>query len=69
MSNWVIVYKSNNPNLSEIVKSVLEDNKIDVVIMNKMDSMHKHLSNGDIELHVKPDDVIRAKHIIEKNQL
>lgn len=69
MANWVIVYKSNNPNLTEIVKSVLKDNKIDVVIMNKMDSMHRHLSNGDIELHVKPNDAIRAKHIIEKNQL
>lgn len=66
---WVIVYKSNNPNLSEIVKSVLEDNKIEVVLLNKMDSMHRHLDNGDIELHVKPDDVIKAKHIIEKNQL
>lgn len=67
--DWVVVHKGNNPNLSEIVKSVLEDNKIEVVLVNKMDSMHKHLMNADIELHVKSENVIQAKYIIEKNQL
>lgn len=66
---WVVVHKGNNPNLSEIIKSVLEDNNIDVVIINKMDSMHKHLMNADIELHVNPENVIKAKYIIEKNNL
>ena len=69
MSNWVIIYKSNNPNQSQIVKSVLEDNGINVVLIDKMDSMHKHLMNADIELHIKPEDVVRAKHIISKNSL
>lgn len=66
---WVVVHKGNNPNLSEIIKSVLEDNNIDVVIINKMDSMHKHLMNADIELHVNPENVVKAKYIIEKNNL
>ena len=69
MSNWIIVYKSNNPNQTQIVKSVLEDNEIDVVIVNKMDSMHKHLMNAEVELHVNPEDVIKAKYIITKNSL
>lgn len=69
MSNWKIIYKSNIPNKSQIVKSVLEDNGIKVVVMDKMDSMHTHLMNADIELHVKPEDVIKAKHIISKNSL
>lgn len=69
MSNWVIIYKSNNPNQSQIVKSVLEDNGINVVLIDKMDSMHKHLMNADIELHIKPEDAVRAKHIISKNSL
>jgi len=69
VSDWVIIYKSSNPNHSEIVKSVLEDNNIDVVIINKMDSMHKHLMNADVELHIKPEDVIKAKYIISKNSL
>ncbi len=69
MSNWVIIHTVNNANNSEIVKSVLEDNGIAVVIINKMDSMHKHLMNGNIELHVKPEDAVKAKYIIEKNDL
>lgn len=66
---WVVVHKGNNPNLSEIVKSILEDNNIQVVLVNKMDSMHKHLMNGEIELHVNPENAIKAKYIIEKNKL
>lgn len=69
MSNWVVIYKSNNPNNANIVKSVLEDNEINVVIVDKMDSMHTHLMNAEIELHVSPENVVRAKHIISKNDL
>ena len=66
--DWVIVYQSNNPNSAEIIKSVLEDNEIEVVSINKMDSMHRHLMNGNIELHVKSEDVINAKYIISKTE-
>ena len=66
---WVVVHRVNNPNLSEIIKSVLEDNDINVVLVNKMDSMHKHLMNANIELHVNPENAIKAKYIIEKNNL
>ena len=69
MSNWVVIYKSNNPNNANIVKSVLEDNGINVVIVDKMDSMHTHLMNAEIELHVSPENVVRTKHIISKNDL
>lgn len=69
MSNWIVIYKSNNTNNSHIVKSVLEDNGINVVIIDKMDSMHTHLMNAEIELHVSPENVVKAKHIISKNDL
>lgn len=69
MNKWVKVYSNTNPNLTLIIKSVLEDHNIEVVLINKMDSMHKHLLNGNIELHVKPEDVINAKYIISKNNL
>lgn len=69
MADWVVIYKSNNQNKAQIVKSVLEDNNIEVVLLNKMDSMHTHLINGAVELHIKPKNVINAKHIISKNEL
>ena len=69
MAKWVIIHKGNNPNQSQIIKSVLEDNEIDVVLVDKMDSMHKHLMNAEIEIHVKPEDAIKAKYILSKNSL
>lgn len=67
--NWVLIYTTNNANSAQIVKGVLENNAINVVIINKKDSMHLHLTNAVIELYVAPSDVINAKHIIEKNKL
>jgi predicted GTPase len=70
VSNWQIIYKTNNPNDVEIVKAVLEDNGIHVVCVNKMDSVNLELANAAfIELHVKPDDLVKARHIITKHAL
>ena len=64
---WIIIHQCSNINTAEIIKSILEDNGIAAIIINKMDSMHLHLMNGEIEIHVKENDVIKAKHIINKN--
>jgi predicted GTPase len=70
VSNWEIIYKTNRPNDAEIVKAVLADNEIEIVIVNKMDSVNLHLTNSAfIELHVKPDDLVKARHLISKNAL
>lgn len=69
MSDWVIVYETNNSNDAHIVASVLKDNGIEVVTIDKKDSMHTHLMNALIELHVNSTNTIKAKHIISKNAL
>ena len=70
MSDWEIIYKTNSSNDSEIVQSVLNDYGINVVTVNKMDSVNIHLTNSAfIELHVKTDDLVKARHIISKNAL
>jgi len=69
MSNWVVVYTSSNLNNVEIVKEILAENEIDSVIINKQDSMHLNLINGATELislHINPENVVKAKHIISK---
>ena len=66
---WIVIYKSNDSNKAEIIKSILEDNDINAVIINKMDSMHMHLSNAEIEVHVKQSEVIQAKYILTKTDL
>lgn len=69
MAEWIVVYKNSVLNNAEIVKAVLTDNDIDSVIVNKTDSMHLHLTNGLIEVHVNSKDVINAKHLITKHEL
>jgi len=63
---WVKVFSSEQIHLIEIIKGILEDEKIASVSLNKTDSMHTHLSLGEIELFVKSDEVIKAKHLISK---
>ena len=66
---WIVIYTNNDSNKAEIIKSLLEDNDINAVIVNKMDSMHMHLSNAEIEVHVQQNDVIQAKYILSKTDL
>lgn len=66
---WVLIYRSNDANKVEILKSLLEDEEINVVIINKMDSMQLYLSNAEVEIHVQQNDVVQAKYIISKTDL
>lgn len=50
--------------IAHSIHSFLEENEIASVIINKMDSMHLHLTNGEVEIHVNQENVIRAKHLI-----
>ena len=45
--------------------NLLEQNEIAAVTMNRIDSAYPLL--GEIMILVHPDDVIRAKHLINKN--
>ncbi|MCB8994583.1 MAG: DUF2007 domain-containing protein [Bacteroidales bacterium] len=62
-NNWVRVYTSNQLFHVEMIKEFLSDNGIAAFIMNKQDSFYKF---GDIEIYTKPDDVMKAKLLIEK---
>jgi translation elongation factor EF-G len=66
---WVMIYSCNEANKAEIIKSLLEDEEINVVVINKMDSMQLYLSNAAIEIHVQQNDVVQAKYIISKTDL
>lgn len=59
---WQTIYSTNQIHMAEMVKTILSDNEIDSVLFNQQDSMYLF---GDIEVKVKPDDVIKAKFIIK----
>jgi formylmethanofuran dehydrogenase subunit D len=62
--DWVIAYESKQEYLAEIARSVLSDNDIESVIINKKDSIYN--SFGDIEVYVNRDNLIRAKQVLQK---
>jgi len=68
MSDWILIYTSHNLNSIEIVRSVLENEGIKAIIINKMDSM-RLLHNSEIELYVTKSNVVNAKFVISKNKL
>lgn len=68
-NDWVLIHTTSNNNTAQIVKGVLSNEGINSVIVNKRDTMHLHLNNASIEVYVQPNDVLKAKNIIEKNKL
>ncbi|MCP4124271.1 MAG: DUF2007 domain-containing protein [Bacteroidetes bacterium] len=67
-SNWARVYTTQAPYKAEITKDVLEDEGIQSVVVDKQDTAYGGVF-GEIELYVRREDVIKAKHIIDKKEL
>jgi hypothetical protein len=62
MEGWVKIYSSNQEHQIQILKQFLEQNDVAAFIVNKQD---RNYLFGDIELHVKPDDVVTAKYLLK----
>ncbi len=60
--SWEIIYSAGQLYKAELIVEVLQENNIEAIIINKQDSLYLF---GDIEIYVKPHDVIKAKHIIK----
>jgi hypothetical protein len=63
---WVSVYSTDMPYKAELIKQILFDEQIVSFILNQQDSTYLF---GNIEICVKPGDVIRAKHILNNIDL
>lgn len=61
--DWVCIYSTNTLYLAEIAKSLLLNDDIGAVVINKKDSNYLF---GAYEIYVKRDDVIRGKHILKE---
>lgn len=64
--DWQPVFSSPQPHLIEIARNILAENNIENVLLDKRDSA---FTMGELEIYVKPVDVMRAKFLIEKNNL
>tara|TARA_R110001592_G_scaffold307299_2_gene580575 strand:+ start:73593 stop:73805 length:213 start_codon:yes stop_codon:yes gene_type:complete len=63
--NWKIVYVSNFAPKAELLKSVLEENGIETILLNQQDSSYQTF--GEIKLLVRNEMVIKAKSLLEKD--
>ena len=61
--NWVKVYSATQVYLAEITKSVLEDEGIDAVVVNKKDSSYLF---GECEVYVRKENALNALNLISK---
>lgn len=61
--DYRLIFSTSEAHLIELYKMKLDDSQIFNVVINKRDSAYNNF--GEIELYVKFDDVIRAKHILE----
>lgn len=61
--DYRLIACSSEIHLIELYKMKLNEENIFNVVINKRDSAYNNF--GEIELYVKFDDVIRAKHILE----
>ena len=59
---WIPVYSTQQPYQAEIIKQVLADNQIVAFVLNQQDSFYKF---GNINICVKSENVIKAKHVLK----
>jgi hypothetical protein len=61
---WELLFSSDKSYQVEILKSLLEDQEIDAVILNHQDSSYVLL--GEVELYVKQTDLLVARQVLTK---
>ena len=64
MTGWSAVYKTPTLSRAEIVRGILSELGITAVVINKKDTT-LHMFNGQVEVMVQQEDVVRALKIIE----
>ena len=62
MNDWVVIFETGQLYRAELVKSLLNDNNVEAVILNQKDSSFKI---GAIEVMVKKEDKGKAAAIIK----
>jgi hypothetical protein len=63
MRDWQKVYRDQQQYRAEIVRSILDENELSPVMLNKKDSAYQF---GHFEVLVAPEHVIKALKIINE---
>lgn len=65
--DWVKLTAVRDAQKAEIMRSLLENEGIPAVIINKRDTMYAVLAYGEIELYCHAENALRALEILENN--
>ena len=65
MDGWTCIYTTSFIHEAELVRWMLEENRITAIIVNKQDSAYLF---GDIEIHVSNTDAFEATQIIKSSE-
>lgn len=63
MANWKKIYETKNPVRAEIVRSILSEEGLMPILVNKQDSAYPVIEGG-YEIYVTPENVMRSIKII-----
>jgi hypothetical protein len=63
LDNWIVIYSSAQLYEAEMVRSIMADNEIECVIINKKDSTYGF---GEIEVYVPTEEAFKAKQLIRE---
>jgi len=63
MDNWIKVFESGKQIRAEIVKSVLEENEIKAVVLNKKETVYQIF--GTYQVLVLKEDILLATNIVQ----
>ncbi len=64
--SWSVVFSSSQSHIIEMVKSVLSDNNIKFVTLDKRDSMYKTMVSPGIEVYIPNEDFIKSKNLLSE---
>jgi hypothetical protein len=60
-----MIFNTTQEHLAHLYVGKLKSNNIEAIVLNQKDSMYNAF--GDYEIYVKPEDVVKAKFIIDKD--
>ncbi len=66
LPHWTPIYSTSNPHEASIIVSMLQENGIDAVEMNKRDN--SYLTFGMIEVYCPAEKAVLALHLIQSNR-
>ena len=66
MKGWTVVYSDGFPPAVELRRTVLDQQRIPAVVLNKKDSSYLF---GFVELYVLDEDVTRARELLDNQDV